>query len=217
MLTKALPSPQPPPRGPPTACTPHRPAPASRPLPGHGLWPPLAMCSRRTCLKAGIRPPTPMPGPIHSHNVHLPQALPCLDLNSSCSRNASPPALQATGLGTHRVRAALHPRQPPSPPGIGAVPPRPGPRGGAHPTSRQRWEGRPPSRDRIRCGVSPTPRRGNRQGPGTLAGPGRPWPDSAQGGTASSQWSWAPASSLPGGPGSSVSLLCSRAWALPAQ
>lgn len=60
MLTKALPSPQPPPRGPPTACTPHRPAPASRPLPGHGLWPPLAMCSRRTCLKAGIRPPDPL-------------------------------------------------------------------------------------------------------------------------------------------------------------
>lgn len=59
-LTKALPSPQPRPRGPPTECTPHWPALASRPLPGHGLWPPLAMCSRRTCLKAGIRPPDPL-------------------------------------------------------------------------------------------------------------------------------------------------------------
>lgn len=145
-----------------------------------------------------------MPGPIHSHNVHLPQALPCLDLNSPCPWNASPPALQATGLGTHRVRAALHRRQLPSPPGIGW--PLPGPaRGGAHPTSRQRWEGSPPSRDRIRCGVSPTPRRGKRQGPGMLAGPGRPWPDSAQGGTASSKQFWAPASSLPRGPQGSAS------------
>lgn len=39
------------------------------------------------------------------------------------------------------------------------------------------------------------------QGPGTLAGPGRPRPDSAQGGTVSSQQSWAPASSLPAGRG----------------
>lgn len=97
------------------------------------------MCSHRTCLKAGLgsrqllqpaprpSPPrtlTPTPGPTHSH-VHLPQALPCLDFNSTCPQNASPPGLHATGLGTHRVRAALAPSAPAP---IRAAPPRPGPR-----------------------------------------------------------------------------------------
>lgn len=198
----ALPSPQPPPRAPPTVCTPHRPAPASRLLPGHRLWPPLATCSRRTCLKAGLGPSgscSPRPPPLSS--TSRPQCRgPSIPTKPTSPRpfpacTSTLLALETPAHQGSRPRGwALTESELPStldshlrPPGSRR--PLPGP--------AQRWcsshlkavAGRQPSLE----GQDPL------QGPGTLAGPGRPQPDSAQGGTASPQQSWAPASSLPAG------------------
>lgn len=167
LIQDALPSPRSRPGPHPSCALPTGRRPPATPCPVTGSGRPSLRALTGPVLKPGLdpgsscslhprpstpRPPTPTPGPTHSHSVRLPQALPCLDLNSTFPWNASPLGLHTTGLGTQRVRAALAPSAP-SP--IRAAPPRPGPRGCARPTSRRSREGGPPSRDRICCRVSP--------------------------------------------------------------